>query len=311
MKIYDCFMFFNELEILKLRLQELYEYVDYFVLVEANKTFSGKDKEFIFEKNRNMFKEWEDKIIYIKVEDMPSLNKLGVFIQTLGDKVFFDKNRNPRKNLLNKIFPIRGFIIHLGIGRWKPQFFQRNAIMRGLKECEERDIIIISDVDEIPNYKKFLEMKNQLKTEKRIGFIQKEFNYYLNGLAKEKWIGAKACKFSGLKKLYKCKPQKLRGNFLESRTFRKMFNLKEMILIKNGGWHFSYIGNAEKIKEKFSSMAGSITLKTDLKKIKEKLKKGELVHKDGEKINYVPVDDSFPEALRKNIKEYSHLIKNV
>ncbi|MFA6665763.1 MAG: beta-1,4-N-acetylgalactosaminyltransferase, partial [Armatimonadota bacterium] len=71
MKVYDCFTFFNELELLELRLKLLNDVVDYFVLVESNKTFKNKDKEFVFEANKSMFEEYLAKIIYIRVEDMP------------------------------------------------------------------------------------------------------------------------------------------------------------------------------------------------------------------------------------------------
>lgn len=70
MKIYDCFTFYNELDLLELRLTELYDYVDYFVIVEGDSTFTGKDKPFFFEKNRDRYRKWLDKIIYIKV-DLP------------------------------------------------------------------------------------------------------------------------------------------------------------------------------------------------------------------------------------------------
>ena len=69
--IYDCIPFFNELDILRLRMQILSPYVDKFVLEEATVTFSGEPKEMIFAKNREMFREFEDKIIYIAVENSP------------------------------------------------------------------------------------------------------------------------------------------------------------------------------------------------------------------------------------------------
>jgi len=71
MKLYDCFTFFNELELLDLRLMTLNDVVDFFVLVEANRTHTGAPKEFIFEKNKDMFAEYLDKIIYVKIEDLP------------------------------------------------------------------------------------------------------------------------------------------------------------------------------------------------------------------------------------------------
>lgn len=71
MKIYDCFTFFNEFELLELRLRELYDHVDYFVIVEANRTFQNKEKPLYYKERAEQFKEWADKIIYYPVLDMP------------------------------------------------------------------------------------------------------------------------------------------------------------------------------------------------------------------------------------------------
>jgi FkbM family methyltransferase len=122
MKIFDCFMFFNELDILELRLMELYTHVDYFVLVEGNKTHVGNDKEFIFEKNKERFAPWMDKIIHIKVEDFPP---------DVPTNAQFLEN------------------------------YHRNQISRGLVGiAQPGDRIMVSDVDEIPNMeivKKYLD----------------------------------------------------------------------------------------------------------------------------------------------------------
>lgn len=112
MQIFDCFTFFNELELLDLRLMVLYDYVDHFVLVEANKTHTGKPKEFIFEQNKDMFYDYLDKIIYIKVEDLPDYSRDNI---------------------------------------WLAENFQRMCINRGLTKANKGDKIIVSDVDEIPN----------------------------------------------------------------------------------------------------------------------------------------------------------------
>ena len=121
-KIFDCFKLLNELEILELRLMELYDVVDYFVIVESNKTHTGKEKEFNFEKNKNLFQNYSHKIIYVKVEDLPDYSPNNI---------------------------------------WEAENFQRNCIMRGLNDVAKKgDKIIVSDLDEIPNKKLILENIN-------------------------------------------------------------------------------------------------------------------------------------------------------
>lgn len=113
MKIFDCFPFFNELEILELRFMELYTTVDYFVIVEANKSHNGTPKEYILEKNKDRFKKWWDKVIYVKVDDMPEYNPNDVF---------------------------------------RLEYHQRNAIWKGINGiAKPGDKILVSDCDEIPN----------------------------------------------------------------------------------------------------------------------------------------------------------------
>ena len=71
-KIYDCFNFFNELDILEIRLNVLYEHVDYFVIVESSITHSGEEKPFYFEENKERYSKFLDKIIHYKVYDTPN-----------------------------------------------------------------------------------------------------------------------------------------------------------------------------------------------------------------------------------------------
>jgi len=113
MKIFDCCLFFNELELLELRFEELYNEVDYFIIAEANVTNNGVAREFVFEKNKNRFEKYLDKVIYVKAEDCPPFN--------------------PQKPL-------------------ELEYFKRNVISRGYKDlAKEGDKILVSDVDEIPN----------------------------------------------------------------------------------------------------------------------------------------------------------------
>ena len=109
MRLYDCFTFYNELTLLRLRLETLSPHIERFVLVEATKTFTGKPKPLVFGANRHLFTPWLNKIEHVVVDDMPDE----------GDA-------------------------------WAREIHQRNAIARGLPSARQEDIIMVSDVDEIP-----------------------------------------------------------------------------------------------------------------------------------------------------------------
>src|SRR5205823_1107096 len=107
--IYDCFLFFNEVELLEIRLHDLSAVVDRFVLVESPVTFSNKPKPLYYADNRDRFKAFEDRIIHVVVDDNPP-----------ADSPFDRENH------------------------------QRNCIARGLAACHPDDVVLISDLDEIP-----------------------------------------------------------------------------------------------------------------------------------------------------------------
>src|SRR3990167_3841286 len=113
MRIFDCFLFFNELELLELRLMTPNDVVDYFVLVEADKTHTGNTKDFVFDKNKHRYQKYLNKIIHIKVEHTPALDR--------------------------------------STDAWAIENFQRSCISRGLTSATDEDKVITSDVDEIPN----------------------------------------------------------------------------------------------------------------------------------------------------------------
>ncbi len=279
MKIYDCFTFFNELDLLNLRLEIIYPYVNKIILVEMDKTFSGKEKPFYFEKNKERFKKYLDKIIHIKL-------KCGI------ERDFFEKNGWLLKN---KIFRI--FVNRLELGKWRREVFQRDGIMKGLNDCNYDDIILISDVDEIPDPERLNEIKEILKKNRslRIGLKQIMFIYYLNGLTDFNWIGTKAVTYSNLKNKFKSSPQKVR---ILKDIFLRIKNSD--IILKKGGWHFSYIGGKEKIKEKINSFAESE--KIDIKEDYFKIGKNE------SNINYISIENKLFPIQIQNTK-YKKLIK--
>ena len=179
MNIYDCFMYFDEDMLLDLRLNILNEYVKKFVITEATYTHNGTKKELKFDIKK--FQKFKDKITYIVV-DKPPPNILEL-----------SKN-DPEHKIGEKL-------ILNGMAR---DYFQRENLSRGLNNADENDMILISDLDEIPNLSKldFSTIKNKI-----IVFEQRMFYYKLNLLYENYfWYGSKACK-----KKYLLSPQWLRN----------------------------------------------------------------------------------------------------
>lgn len=244
--VYDCFIFFNELDLLEIRLNELNGVVDKFVLVEADRTFQNTEKSFIFEENKERFSKFLHKIIHIK------LTKYPLFIP-----------------IINPFSP------------WKLEFFQRDSVVKGLVDCKPNDIIMISDVDEIPNP---AVIKNQLKKgiNKIYGLKMDMFMYFLNNkltfdggsnmTKEESEDGIWHCTALLPFKLLKKKPYRIRKIIMRTRRRGEVFEI-----IANAGWHFTYVGGAKKIIEKlesFSHTEYNLDEFKNIETISELIKKG-------------------------------------
>tara|TARA_X000001036_G_scaffold438697_1_gene487256 strand:+ start:797 stop:1612 length:816 start_codon:yes stop_codon:yes gene_type:complete len=178
--------------------------------------------------------------------------------------------------------------------------FQRNALARGYKNCDPDDWIMISDIDEIPNPKKIKEfdVKNKYAC-----LLQKNFQSKLNllNITDNFWPGTKICQKKNLKS-----PQWLRNIKTKKRPFWKIFKDKEPQLIKDSGWHFSFLKNPTSIKQKIISYSHQEFNKEefiDEKNIENKIKKGEDLFGRNIKYKAIKVDENFPEYIFKN-KEY-------
>ena len=282
--IYDCFTFFNELDLLTIRLELYYKIVDFFVICECSKTQKNIDKPYYFKLNKKKFERYLDKIIYIKADDPP----------------IYDNN----KELC-----------------WVIENYQRNQIIKGLKNCKKDDIIFISDLDEFwnPNilkhknnfyvnklqngygkkykYKQLLKLfflnPILLKTNNINLFLkymplvieQDFYYYYINYKRNEKWFGTIMTKYKNINTI-----QKLR----DKRNYLPFINNKNEI----SGWHFSYLGGIKKIKEKLNAIVEGEKCKvTDLDTwITECLKnKIDLFNRKKIEITYInPTDTQFP-----------------
>ena len=277
--IYDCIPFFNELDILKLRMHIMAPYVDKFVIEEAALTFSGEPKQMIFANNRPMFAEFEDKILYVAVEDSPS------DITTTHER---DR-------------------------------FQKNQLIRALKDCSAEDIIIFSDVDEIPNPKALIKIIENFDQSKVYHLAQRMFYCFLNmeeisgnllsitgefdGVDKKQWLGTKVCSFGKLPK--------------EGIVYLREVSPKaaESIRVADGGWHFGYMGGsgeknvARRISEKVQAAAHQEYNESKYltQAVDRLLCGGDIFGRDAKFIR-VEIDESYPDYLREHIEEYNYLI---
>ena len=270
MKLCDCFMYFDEDLVLDLRLNILNNYVDKFVIAEATKDHTGKDKKLNF--NINNFSKFKNKISYIIVKDMPTNLK------------FYKKN-----------WPVH----HL-----RDQH-QRNALARGYEDSNDDDLIMISDIDEIPdpNKIKIFDVKNKYAC-----FIQKNFQAKINllNISDKNWMGTKI-----IKKKYIKSPQWLRNIKTAKPSFWKFYKPRQPQLIYDGGWHFSFLKNPKGISKKIQSYSHSEynkSIYTDEKKIAERINNRIDIFDRNFKYEKIDIDDTFPKYILENINKYKDWI---
>lgn len=251
--IYDCFMFANELDVLEIRLNTLYDVVDKFVIVEAPTSQSGRPKPLYFEENKQRYAKFLDKIIHIVVNDMP-------------------EGKDP----------------------WVRENFQRDATMRGLTQCKDEDLIIISDADEIVSPEALKKYNKEMGI---VGFEQKLCYYYLNCVAGQVWDWCKIAPYKTLKTIPPC-------------GIRYAQNTP---LISGGGWHLSFMGGVERIAEKIDLYAHQ-EYNNDKIKNRERLERlineGKDIFERDIKYSFVNIDNSYPKYLLDNLDKFKHLIKS-
>ena len=227
MKIFDCFMYFDEEILLDLRMNILDKYVDYFVIVESTFTHKGDKRKLHF--NHKRFEKFENKIIYLVYDEKPKDIK-----EILKNDIEPDISN---KFIINALLRENG---------------QRNFIMNGLKDANDDDYVLISDVDEIPNLE---EIDFSRINQKILLFRQDMFYYKFNlNLPNFSWTGTKGCKKRNL-----ISPQWLRNikdrkyNFFRFDTFFSKTKYMNIKIVNNGGWHFTNLKNAKEIEYKLKS----------------------------------------------------------
>lgn len=286
--VYDCFTFFNELDLLEIRLNILKDVVDKFVLVEATLTHQGKPKPLYYEENKARFAAFHDKIIHVVVDKYPDYE---------------------------------------GKSSWVLERHQRDMIRDGLKGCKPDDVVIVSDLDEIPAPEKVIEYMNVPGVKI---FRQKMFYYFINCIndtneGTYRWNGSVMVNYSSMES-----PQALRNIAIEylgitnnERAivrlycrmrffFRNMFKWKKITLVNDGGWHFSYLGGIDMIVKKVEAFAHTEYNKEQFKNtesMEKAINNGEDIFGRNFKYKFVPVDNTFPAYLVESKEKYKTLIK--
>lgn len=276
--IYDCFPFFNELELLELRLNELDKVVDKFVLVEATRTFQKESKPLYYAENKHLFDKFNDKIIHIVVDKFPG---------------FFSKFRIPTA--------------------WDYDNYQKDQVVRALSGCNPDDVIIISDLDEIPRAEKIVEYA---KKEGVKVFEQRYCNYFLNCIAVDAPDASHLVKRNKI--VYWC--GSVMVDYADFTSFKEVRKLRDKIQnntlrIQEGGWHFSFMGGAEKIRMKLDSWAHTREGKYNPEYLKDPNRLLEIMNSGDDlfgrqfRFEFFELDDSFPDYLISNYKKYIDFIK--
>ena len=262
-------MYFDEDLVLDIRLNTLKNEVNKFVIVEATKNHAGEEKKLNF-KIEN-FSKFKYKIHYVIVDYIPE--------QVVSPKKGWHENHSRDQ-------------------------FQRNSIERGYRENSDNDLIMISDIDEIPNPNKIKEFNIN---NKYACFLQKNFQSKINllNISDEDWAGTKICQ-----KKYLKSPQWLRSLKAKKRSIWKIFN-KRIQLIENGGWHFSFLKDPLSIKNKITSYAHqeyNTKNFTNLDLIKKRISLGEDLFDRKIKYKKIDIDETFPDYIVNNKEAFKDWI---
>ncbi len=283
-QIFDCFTFFNELDLLEIRLNELHSVVDYFVLVEANFTHQGQTKNYIFEENKQRYASFLDKIIHVKLDKMPPT---GIYHEDQS---------------------------------WNLEHYQRNGISLGLQKALPNDIILVSDVDEIPNKDVLAQYFVNVKETKIL--LMRNFYYFVDFEVKNNFN----LKYYFLGKILQIPKYYykyintiawqatviiLKNNFTTAQDCREKlrFIQPKNTYIKNGGWHFSYLGGIDKIITKIASFAHIEVAEKNYTKndISNLIKNGKVLHDNKIKTKKINITNAMPQWMVANINAFKNL----
>jgi len=298
LKVFDVFLFFNELDLLEVRLNTLSKTVDYFVITEARVTFSGKPKKLYYDENKEHFSKFSHQIIHNIIDVTPNE---------------FDNISYPHPYFTDrfKSYPHKsgGLPLSKLSLDFQREVYQRDSVMNGLLgHAKPDDLIIISDLDEIPNPDAVKLVIHDFVPGQIYNLCQKWYMYYLNVFYEKDWFGTRICSFGYLQQ----HSVDLMRHHLESR------DEQPGPIIENGGWHFSFLGGQKAVMEKLKAYSyqgrrSAFFLKIlDYlfpSRINKKIVNNEDIFSTGRKFVTVKIDESFPQYIQTHQDQLSAYIK--
>jgi beta-1,4-mannosyl-glycoprotein beta-1,4-N-acetylglucosaminyltransferase len=282
MRVFDSFIFFNELDLLELRLNILNDVVDYFVITESPWTVSGNPKPLYYQENKERFSKFHHKIIHNITEEIPN---------DYSDYMDKKKYHTPMGgNDLNET-PYREYPI-----RFQRAIFNRDSSIYGSVNfgINGDDIILTSDADEIIN-PLVLKDLSWFDPNNHYVCLQKAFYYKLNYLYQDDWMGTRISTFKTL------------SNYSVD-LLRNMH--KDAYRIEQAGWHWSFFGDADNFRLKLASYEHTENnVDTNTANAERKIDEGIDPFGRSIQIKTIPIDDSYPDYIIDNQEKYAEFIK--
>ena len=288
MTVFDSFIFFNELDLLEMRLNILNDVVDYFVLTESPFTVSGNEKPLYYQENKDRFGKFNDKIVHYITEEIP--NEYQNFI---GKKPYYTDfgafSSSAQQKIIN--IPIR----------FQRAVFNRDNSIQGILKSGAKvdDIILTSDADEIVNPLVIEQIHDWFDPNNHYIMLCKAFYYKLNTLFEDDWQGTR---ISTLKKIEETSIDMLRQPDMNAKAH----------LVENGGWHWSFFGDIDSMRQKLNAYEHQENnTEHNQSQLEKRInnKKDPFGRPQFDQ-TIIPIDDNFPKYIQNNINKYSNYIES-
>ncbi|MEM6303262.1 MAG: hypothetical protein AAF744_00985 [Pseudomonadota bacterium] len=268
MRIFDCFPLFNEIDLLELRLNELWDVVDFFVIVEAKATFTGNPKPLCLRANEDRLAKYMHKFRYVVVEAFPD-----------------------------------------GMSNWGKEEYQRNALRRELRDLAPDDVVLFSDLDEIPRASVVAGIAKGGIARGEVYCLSLDwYSFYLNIKVAEKWErqGPRMIRGADLGEMYPLRyvlaPRRgwAKNAMRQLKSSWRMGRWLNRILVPDAGWHFTWMGGREAVALKGSSIPNHSSMPEGEKTPQWADARIAALMEDPARYTRVPIDEHFPAFVRDN-----------